>query len=148
MPESHTDRPTRNRRIRGELSYRNTQYLKDPELRGAPSSDYSRVAPASECAPDINQLSGNCANSSIQEATSWFGQRYPLLTTLLLIRGLPYQATYTISDVGHLLSASTRAVQDRAASGQLPTRDLPGRAKFLADDLEEFLRNSRKNGKK
>jgi hypothetical protein len=58
------------------------------------------------------------------------------------------QPTYTIRDVATLFGVSVRAIQTRVASGQLPSRDLPGRAKFLSADLEQFLRESKKGGRK
>ena len=70
--------------------------------------------------------------------------KYPLLQELLVIKNLPLQATYTIRDLARLFNVSVRAIQNRVSSGQLPARDLPGRAKFLPQDLEDFLFASRK----
>jgi len=55
---------------------------------------------------------------------------------------------YTIRDVAKLFGVSMRSIQSRVASGQLATRDLPGRAKFLPCDLEEYLRQSKRVGRK
>jgi hypothetical protein len=52
------------------------------------------------------------------------------------------QATYTIRDLAEVFNVSVRAIQNRVASGQIPSRDLPGRAKFLSEDLETFLATS------
>lgn len=70
--------------------------------------------------------------------------RFPLLEQLLRIKGLELQATYSIRDLAQLFGVSTRAIQTRVASGQIASRDLPGRAKFLAEDLEAFLAGSKK----
>lgn len=68
--------------------------------------------------------------------------KYLLLTELLALRQMALQGTYTIREVATLFGVTARAIQSRVASGQLTSRDLPGRAKFLPTDLEEFLRNS------
>jgi hypothetical protein len=70
--------------------------------------------------------------------------KYPLLEEILAIKGLPLQPMYTTKDVAKLFNVSARAIQNRIASGQLIPRDLPGRAKFLPQDLEDFLIASRK----
>ena len=69
--------------------------------------------------------------------------KYPLLEEILSIKGLSLQATYTNRDVAAFFHVSIRAIQDRIATGKLSSRDLPGRARFLSSDLEEFLRKSR-----
>lgn len=74
--------------------------------------------------------------------------RYPLLEEMLALRGMTLQATYTNGDLGKFFAVSIRAIQDRVASGQLTSRDLPGRARFLPLDIEEFLRNSRRKPQK
>jgi len=75
-------------------------------------------------------------------------QKYPLLEEMLALRGMCLQATYTNRDLSKLFGVSIRAIQDRVANGQLTPRDLPGRAKFLPFDLEEFLLNSKRGRKK
>lgn len=72
-------------------------------------------------------------------------KRYPLLTALLAQKGLHLKGTYTNRDVAKIFEVSIRAIQDRTSTGELRARDLPGRGRFLSDDLEEFLRNSTKN---
>jgi hypothetical protein len=62
------------------------------------------------------------------------------------------QATYSVRDLARIFNVSTRAIQNRVASGQIWTRDLPGRAKFLNVDLENYLESAskkreRRNGK-
>lgn len=70
--------------------------------------------------------------------------KYPLLEQILAIKGISLQPTYSNRDLAALFGVSVRAIQDRVASGQLTARNLPGRAKFLPLDLEEFLRNSKR----
>ncbi|SRR5579885_739370 len=74
--------------------------------------------------------------------------KYPLLEELLAGRGMYLQATYTNRDAAVLFGVSIRAIQDRVSSDQLTARDLPGRARFLSIDLEEFLQNSIKRKRK
>lgn len=69
---------------------------------------------------------------------------FPLLQQILAIKNLPLQPTYTIRNIAVIFGVSPRAIQNRVASGQLVPRDLPGRAKFLNQDVEDFLRASRK----
>ena len=72
---------------------------------------------------------------------------YPLLREILRIKGLSLQATYTIRDLARIFVVSIRAIQNRVSSGQLISRNLPGRAKFLTQDIEDFLLDSRKGGR-
>jgi hypothetical protein len=69
---------------------------------------------------------------------------YPLLQEILAIKNLALQATYTVRDIAQIFGVSIRAIQQRVATGQIAARDLPGRAKFLAQDLEDFLAASKK----
>ena len=73
--------------------------------------------------------------------------KYPLLEEILSIKNLPLQPMYTIRDIAKMFSVSVRAIQNRIVSKKLPWRDLPGRAKFLSQDLETYLRTSRKEGR-
>ena len=68
--------------------------------------------------------------------------KFPVLEMLLATKGLPFQATSSLGDAAALFSVSKRAIQLRVKSGQLKSRNLPGRAKFLASDLEAFLTSS------
>jgi hypothetical protein len=68
--------------------------------------------------------------------------RYPLLESLLAQRGLPLRGTYTLRDGAQILECSTRTLQDWIANGRLLARHLPGRHRFLSEDLETFLRGS------
>ena len=70
--------------------------------------------------------------------------KYPLLQEILVIKSLGLQATYTVRDVALIFGVSTRAIQQRVADGQIPSRDLPGRARFLSEDLEAYLSASKK----
>lgn len=74
--------------------------------------------------------------------------KYPLFGEMLALCDMVLQPTYTIREVAALFGVTVRSIQARVASGQLPSRDLPGRAKFLPTDLEQFLRESRKAGRK
>ncbi len=70
--------------------------------------------------------------------------KYPLLEEILAIKDLPLQPTYTIRNIAVIFGVTARAIQNRVASGQLTPRDLPGRARFLNQDVEAFLVASRK----
>jgi hypothetical protein len=70
--------------------------------------------------------------------------KYPLLQEVLAIKNLNLQATYTVRDLAQIFGVSTRAIQQRVSDGQIPSRDLPGRARFLSEDLEGFLRESKR----
>lgn len=72
--------------------------------------------------------------------------KYPLLEEVLAHRQMILQPMYTIRDVAKLFGVSVRSIQTRVASGQLSSRDLPGRAKFLPVDLEDFFRQSKRGG--
>jgi hypothetical protein len=74
--------------------------------------------------------------------------KYPFLEEILTIKECSLQPMYSNRDVAELFEVSIRAIQDRVATGQLTSRNLPGRAKFLPMDLEEFLRNSRRRPRK
>jgi hypothetical protein len=76
-------------------------------------------------------------------STSSAVPKYPLLQEILSIKDIQLQATYTIRDIAKIFSVSVRAIQSRVASGQLISRNLPGRAKFLPQNLESFLTGSR-----
>jgi hypothetical protein len=74
-------------------------------------------------------------------------KNYPLLRSLLRDRGLTYKATYTTADVARIFGVSQRAILYLIASGKLPARDLPGWARFLPQDLEDYLNNSKKESR-
>ena len=66
-------------------------------------------------------------------------QRYPLLMEILALKDLQLRAMYTTTEIAQIFGVTSRAIQNRIASGQLRPRNLPGRARFLAQDLEDFL---------
>ena len=70
--------------------------------------------------------------------------KYPLLEAVLAIQNLPLQPMYTNRDVAQIFKVCVRAIQNWITAGRLIPRDLPGRWRFFPQDLEEFLRNSRK----
>ena len=65
--------------------------------------------------------------------------QYPLLEPLLRQRGLQLLPIYKVGDAALLFGVSRRTVHDWIADGRLRARDLPGRGRFLAQDLEDFL---------
>lgn len=69
--------------------------------------------------------------------------KYQLLEEILAIKNLPLQPMYSTRDIAKLFSVSVRAIQNRISAGLLIPRNLPGRAKFLTQDLENFLLASR-----
>jgi|HubBroStandDraft_1064217.scaffolds.fasta_scaffold475820_2 hypothetical protein len=71
--------------------------------------------------------------------------KYPLLETFLAYRGLAMKGVFTLQDVADLFGVTTRTVQIRVKRGGLTSRDLPGRSKFLAVDLEQLLQGSSKS---
>ena len=75
-------------------------------------------------------------------------EKYPLLSELLALRKQPIEPFYSVRDVAGLFGVTVRSIQSRVSAGQLTKRDLPGRAKFLPADLEEFLQNSKRGGRK
>ncbi len=74
--------------------------------------------------------------------------KYPLLEALLEQKGLSLQGTYTNRDVANIFIVSVRTIQEWVRSNKIRARDLPGRARFLSEDLEELLVNSRKSSRR
>jgi len=68
----------------------------------------------------------------------------PLLERLLAEKGLQLKGIYTNRDAGKILGVSSRTVQDWIRQAKLRARDLPGRGRFLSEDLELFLEQSLK----
>jgi transposase len=68
--------------------------------------------------------------------------RFPLLENLLAQMNLPLRGTYTNSHVAEIFEVSVRTIQDWVRRGKLASRNLPGRGKFLSEDLESLLKNS------
>src|SRR5439155_10845912 len=65
-------------------------------------------------------------------------RRYPLLEALLAAKKLAMKGAYTYRDVSAMFDCSIRSLQERIRQGKLMVRDLPGRSKFLNEDLEAF----------
>jgi hypothetical protein len=82
------------------------------------------------------------SNNMPQNSPAKTAPKYPLLEELLSVQGETLKALYSNRDVAKLFGVSVRAIQDWVAKGLLDARDLPGRARFLSQDLEEFLANS------
>jgi transposase-like protein len=72
--------------------------------------------------------------------------QYPLLESVLKQKSLPLLGIYKFSDAARILGSSVRTVQQWSRDGKLRCRDLPARGKFLSEDLETFLRDSRRRG--
>lgn len=70
---------------------------------------------------------------------------FPLLWGLLQYREVPYTPTFTVTETAAIFGVSGRTIRKMIAAGKLIARDLPGGARFLAQDLEDFLRNSRRD---
>jgi len=68
--------------------------------------------------------------------------RYPLLEPLLAERGLSPKGIYTNVDVAQIFAVSKRTIQEWLRDGRLIARDLPGRGRYLSEDLELFLQRS------
>lgn len=69
--------------------------------------------------------------------------KYPLLERLLATKGLPMKGIWTISDVAQIFNVRNRAIYDWINNQKLTARDLPGRGRFLCEDLEQFLTDSK-----
>lgn len=74
--------------------------------------------------------------------------KYPHLEALLEEKGLSLQGTYTNRDVANIFIVSVRTIQEWVRNNKIRARDLPGRARFLSEDLEELLVNSRKSSRR
>lgn len=68
----------------------------------------------------------------------------PLLEMIMAHKNLPLRALYRLRDAADVFGVSVRSIQSRVRRGELIARNLPGRAKFLPIDLEDFLANSAK----
>jgi hypothetical protein len=69
---------------------------------------------------------------------------YPLLKAVLSAKQLPVKGVWTIADVAQIFGVRNRAIYDWISNQKIAARDLPGRGRFLSEDLEEFLRNSKR----
>jgi len=68
--------------------------------------------------------------------------KYPLLESLLAQKNLSLKGTYTNHDAAEMFGVSVRTIQDWVRKGDFVARNLPGRGRFLSEDLEHFLQNS------
>ena len=73
------------------------------------------------------------------------GAKLPLLEALVARWGLSALPIYTNRDVAELFKTSVRTIQDWITDGKMTPRNLPGRGRFLPEDLEAFLENSSNN---
>jgi excisionase family DNA binding protein len=64
---------------------------------------------------------------------------FPLLEQVSRLRGLPLLPMYKTRDVAALFGVSPRTIYDWIRDGRLPARDLPGRYRFLPQDIEDLL---------
>jgi hypothetical protein len=71
-------------------------------------------------------------------------RQLPLLMALAARRGLAIFPIYSNRDVAELFNVSVRTIQDWITDNKILPRNLPGRGRFLPEDLEAFLRNSNK----
>jgi transposase len=74
--------------------------------------------------------------------------KYPLLAEILVLKNLPVQPMYSTRGIAELFNVSSRSIQNWIAAGLLVPRILPGRWKFLTQDVESFLEASRKKAAK
>ena len=68
--------------------------------------------------------------------------RYPLLEDLVKEKGLQLKGIYTNRDAARIFGVVPRTIQEWCYVGKLSARNLPGRGRFLSEDLETFLRTS------
>ena len=71
---------------------------------------------------------------------------FPLLQTLLEQRGVAPKGIYTSRDAAQLFDVSVRTIQDWISDRKINARRLPGRGRFLSQDLEAFLESSARKG--
>ena len=72
--------------------------------------------------------------------------KYPLLEAILIIQNMPLQPMYSVRDMAGIFKVCVRAIQNWISTGKLIPRSLPGRWKFLPQDIEDFLLASKKSG--
>lgn len=73
--------------------------------------------------------------------------KFPMLEAILAIKNLPLEPMYTTGGFAELFGVSARSIQNWLASGKLSARNLPGRWRFLAEDIENFLQASAEGGR-
>jgi len=70
--------------------------------------------------------------------------KYPLLENVDVYERSADQRRVTIAEVAQIFGVQKRAIYDWISNQKLSARDLPGRGRFLSEDLEEFLRKSKR----
>jgi hypothetical protein len=73
--------------------------------------------------------------------------KYPMLEAILAIKNQPLQPMYTTVGFAELFGISARSIQNWLTNGKLTARNLPGRWRFLAEDIEDFLQASQESGR-
>ena len=89
-----------------------------------------------------SDLSGSAMTDNRMRDQSPKLDAYPLLESLLRAKGLSLKGAWRYRDVTEIFDCSVRSLQELIRTGKLRGRNLPGRAKFLSIELEEFLENS------
>lgn len=98
----------------------------------------------SEAGPDLKKGVASCCNDANASMSDQLLEKYALLEAVLAAKGLADKGVWTISDVAQIFDVQKRAIYDWVANEKLSARDLPGRGRFLSEDLEEFLTNSKR----
>lgn len=70
--------------------------------------------------------------------------KLPLLEALAARRGVAVPPIYTNRDLANLLDVSVRTIQDWITDSKITPRRLPGRGRFLPEDIEDLLQSSGK----
>jgi hypothetical protein len=68
--------------------------------------------------------------------------RYPLLEELLRQKGLRLLGIYKYKDASAIFDVSLGTIKQWCREDKLRSRNLPGRGRFLSQDLEDFLAGS------
>lgn len=69
---------------------------------------------------------------------------YPRLEAILSMKNLPLKPIYSNRDLAEIFGVSVKTIQNRVVTGELHPRNLPGRAKYLAQDVEDYIESSLK----
>jgi len=70
--------------------------------------------------------------------------RYSVCEEIFTIKHLPRKPIYSIRDISKIFNLSTKAIRSLVSSGELIPLDHPESAKFLAQELEDYIKDSRK----
>ena len=73
--------------------------------------------------------------------------KFPMLEAILAMKNLPLEPMYTTVGFAELFGVSARSIQNWLTAGKLAARNLPGRWRFLAQDVEDFLKASAEGGR-